>query len=185
MHWVHQARYIFPSEFPMTNPLAIIAKFQGSGFVPEPFYAILSPTGVPLQTLHSPHRTLGTNTSSNQVAQPAPRAPFSPGDSTGRSHVSPFVWSIKALFALALFVTSIFYGLERLQLSRNEKLGIGHKMGKRAILYHANWVNYGRSFQVKDIPIKGVTDIAYAFFNLKDNGGGNWVIVSGDTYVSL
>ena len=52
--------------------------------------------------------------------------------------------------------------------------------GKKSILYHANYVNYGRDFQVKDIPIQGVTDIAYAFFNLKDSGGGKWVIASGD-----
>ena len=58
-------------------------------------------------------------------------------------------------------------------------------MGKRVILYHTNWANYGRNFQVKDIPVQGVTDIAYAFFNLKDEGGGNWVITSGDTYDSL
>ena len=52
----------------------------------------------------------------------------------------------------------------------------------KAILYHTNWANYGRNFQVKDIPIQGVTDIAYAFFNLRDAGNGNWEIVSGDTY---
>jgi len=51
----------------------------------------------------------------------------------------------------------------------------------KAILYHTNWANYGRNFQVKDIPIQGVTDIAYAFFNLRDAGNGNWEIVSGDT----
>lgn len=53
---------------------------------------------------------------------------------------------------------------------------------KKCILYHANYVNYKRNFQVKDIPIQGVTDIAYAFFNIQDSGGGNYVIVSGDTY---
>ena len=54
----------------------------------------------------------------------------------------------------------------------------------KSILYHANYVNYApRNFQVKDVPIQGVTDIAYAFFNLQDSGGGNYVIVSGDTYV--
>jgi GH18 family chitinase len=53
---------------------------------------------------------------------------------------------------------------------------------KKCILYHANWVNYGRNFQVKDIPIQGVTDIAYAFFDLQDSGGGNYIIASGDAY---
>jgi len=50
----------------------------------------------------------------------------------------------------------------------------------KAILYHTNWANYGRNFQVKDIPIQAVTDIAYAFFNIQDSGGGNYVIASGD-----
>jgi chitinase len=53
---------------------------------------------------------------------------------------------------------------------------------KKAILYHTNWANYGRNFQVKDIPVEGITDIAYAFFNLKDSGNGQYVITSGDTY---
>src|ERR1700737_1055156 len=55
-------------------------------------------------------------------------------------------------------------------------------MTKKAILYHTNWANYARNFQVKDIPIEGVTDIAYAFFNLQDSGNGQWEIVSGDRY---
>jgi chitinase len=54
--------------------------------------------------------------------------------------------------------------------------------GKKVILYHTNWANYARNFQVKDIAIQGVSDIAYAFFNLQDSGGGNYVIASGDTY---
>jgi chitinase len=56
---------------------------------------------------------------------------------------------------------------------------------KKAILYHTNWANYGRNFQVKDIPVQGITDIAYAFFNLKDSGNGQWVITSGDTYTLI
>jgi GH18 family chitinase len=53
--------------------------------------------------------------------------------------------------------------------------------GKKCILYHCDWVNYApRNFQVKDIPIQAVTDIAYAFFNIKDSGGGNYVITAGD-----
>lgn len=35
---------------------------------------------------------------------------------------------------------------------------------------------------MKDIPVEGITDIAYAFFNLKDSGNGQYVITSGDTY---
>ena len=53
---------------------------------------------------------------------------------------------------------------------------------KKSILYHGNWVNYARKFHVKDIPIQGVTDIAYAFFDVSDSGGGNYVIKSGDEY---
>src|SRR2546423_12953533 len=53
----------------------------------------------------------------------------------------------------------------------------------KVILYHTNWANYGRNFQVKDIPIRAVTDIAYAFFNLASpDNGETWQIVSGDTY---
>jgi hypothetical protein len=51
---------------------------------------------------------------------------------------------------------------------------------KKCILYHTDWANYARNFHVKDIPIEGVTDIAYAFFNLQDSGGGNWIITAGD-----
>ena|SRR5437667_1406837 len=53
---------------------------------------------------------------------------------------------------------------------------------KKCILYHADWVNYARNFQVKDIPIEKVTDIAYAFFNLQDSGKGAWIITPGDSY---
>jgi len=56
-------------------------------------------------------------------------------------------------------------------------------MGRKWILYHTNWANYGRNFQVKDIPLKALSDIAYAFFNIKDSGNGNWVITSGDEYI--
>lgn len=52
-------------------------------------------------------------------------------------------------------------------------------------MYHANWANYGRNFQVKDIAIELVSDIAYAFFNINDSGNGNWVIASGDVYIFL
>ena len=54
----------------------------------------------------------------------------------------------------------------------------------KSIVYHADWVNFTpRNFQVKDLEpfLPGVTDIAYAFFNLQDSGGGNYVIASGDT----
>ena len=58
-------------------------------------------------------------------------------------------------------------------------------MRKKAILYHTNWANYASNFQVKDIRIQAVDDIAYAFFNIKDSGNGNWIVASGDMYVRL
>ncbi|KAI8589442.1 glycoside hydrolase [Geranomyces variabilis] len=39
--------------------------------------------------------------------------------------------------------------------------------GKKLILYHTNWACYARNFQIKDIPIQYVSDINYAFFDLK------------------
>ncbi|ORY40253.1 glycoside hydrolase [Rhizoclosmatium globosum] len=42
---------------------------------------------------------------------------------------------------------------------------------KRLILYHTNWACYGRSFQVKDLPIDYITDINYSFFDLREKGG--------------
>src|SRR5579871_25787 len=79
----------------------------------------------------------------------------------------------------------LFYGLQFLDIPSvtNTPPKIGSNLGmsrRKAILYHTNWANYGRDFQVKDIPLDGITDIAYAFFNLKDAGNGRWVIVSGD-----
>jgi chitinase len=41
--------------------------------------------------------------------------------------------------------------------------------GKRAIYYHTSWSGYARNFQVKDIP-ECVTDIAYAFWNVNQDG---------------
>jgi chitinase len=51
-------------------------------------------------------------------------------------------------------------------------------------VYHTSWATYGRNFQVADLAeqIKaGVTDVSYAFFNVKQQGNG-WVIVSGDEW---
>ncbi|KAI8921823.1 glycoside hydrolase [Powellomyces hirtus] len=39
--------------------------------------------------------------------------------------------------------------------------------GKKLIVYHTNWACYARNFQVKDIPIQYISDINYAFFDLK------------------
>ena len=50
--------------------------------------------------------------------------------------------------------------------------------GKRAIYYHTNWSCYGRNFQVKDIPIDSVVDIAYSFYNLSADG----TVFTGDAW---
>ncbi|KAI8809174.1 glycoside hydrolase [Cladochytrium replicatum] len=41
--------------------------------------------------------------------------------------------------------------------------------GKKLIIYHANWSCYGRNFQVKDIPIDYISDLNYAFWDLRDD----------------
>jgi GH18 family chitinase len=88
--------------------------------------------------------------------------------------------SIKSVVGFLFVLVSLFYSLN---LVKDLQEPLPNSMTrKKAILYHTNWANYARNFQVKDIPIEGITDIAYAFFNLKDSGNGNWVITSGDTY---
>jgi chitinase len=44
---------------------------------------------------------------------------------------------------------------------------------KRVILYHTNWSCYQRNYQVKDIPINLITDINYAFYDLRDCNNNN------------
>jgi chitinase len=50
--------------------------------------------------------------------------------------------------------------------------------GKRVIYYHTSWANYGRNYQVKDLPIDHITDVSYSFFNIDANG----TISSGDPW---
>jgi len=52
------------------------------------------------------------------------------------------------------------------------------KNGKKFILYHTNWSTYGRDYQVSDLPIDHIPEIAYAFFNVDANGN----VISGDTW---
>lgn len=52
--------------------------------------------------------------------------------------------------------------------------------GKRAIYYHTSWSNYGRNYQVKDIP-EDVVDIAYAFWDVKSDGS----IVTLDSWADI
>lgn len=53
--------------------------------------------------------------------------------------------------------------------------------GKRAIYYHSSWACYGRNFQVKDLPIDHLTDVAYAFFNVGPDGK----VFSGDSWADF
>lgn len=50
--------------------------------------------------------------------------------------------------------------------------------GKHAVYYHTSWATYGRNFQVKDLPIDGITDVSYAFFNVGPDGR----VFSGDAW---
>jgi len=54
----------------------------------------------------------------------------------------------------------------------------------RSIVYYADYSIYARNFTAVDLEpfLTGVTDIAYAFFNIQDSGGGNYVIIAGDSY---
>jgi len=89
--------------------------------------------------------------------------------------------------AFIAIVTSLSYSIVFIQSPSQFKIPSTPaypEMGpKKSIVYHTNWANYGRNFQVKDLQpsIAGITDIAYAFFNIKDSGNGNYVIESGDT----
>jgi hypothetical protein len=98
-----------------------------------------------------------------------------------RSHAS-----IKPLAAILLFLVTLFYTLPLIHKPSHgqSQLSLPSQAmsRKKAILYHTNWANYGRDFQVKDIQIEAVTDIAYAFWDLKEAGNGQWVIASGDKY---
>ena len=114
---------------------------------------------------------------STNTTKPSPPPPHHP--------LNPF-FSIKPLIGFIVLVLSLSYGLNLLGLpARNNfsSLSTPEEMSrKKCIVYHTNWANYARNFQVKDIPLQGITDVAYAFFNLQDAGGGLYKIVSGDTY---
>lgn len=53
--------------------------------------------------------------------------------------------------------------------------------GKKLIVYHTNWSNYGRNYQVKDLPIGKIDDVCYAFFNLTEKGD----VISGDKWADF
>lgn len=53
--------------------------------------------------------------------------------------------------------------------------------GKDVIYYHTSWSNYGRNFQVKDLPIDHIPSISYAFFNVAASGE----VASGDAWADF
>lgn len=55
------------------------------------------------------------------------------------------------------------------------------KTGKKFIVYHTNWSNYERNFNIKDIPIDYIPEISYAFFNISKDGN----IFSGDPWADF
>ncbi|KAJ3349382.1 hypothetical protein HDU83_000610 [Entophlyctis luteolus] len=52
----------------------------------------------------------------------------------------------------------------------------------RLIVYHTSWACYGRAFQVKDIAIDAISDINYAFWDLREGPGGFYVPASPDAW---
>ena len=54
--------------------------------------------------------------------------------------------------------------------------------GKKSIIYHTAWARYGRNYQVTDLPINRVTDIAYAFYNVLETQPGIFVAQGGDAW---
>lgn len=56
--------------------------------------------------------------------------------------------------------------------------------GKKNLVYFPSWAIYGRNYQVADIPIDTVTDLAYAFFNIAEQPGkpGMYAAVMGDEW---
>ncbi|KAJ3410551.1 hypothetical protein HDV05_003653 [Chytridiales sp. JEL 0842] len=57
--------------------------------------------------------------------------------------------------------------------------------GKKVIFYHTNWACYGRNFQVKDLPIQHITDINYAFLDLRPNDSGLLVPTISDAWADI
>jgi len=122
-----------------------------------------------------PSFMMSVNSTDTRNPNPPPRP---------RHPLNPF-FSIKPLVGFLIVLVSLYYSLSFLRLPSNKfpaTLPAKEEMSrKKCIVYHTNWANYARDFQVKDIPLQGITDIAYAFFNLQDSGGGLYKIVSGDT----
>ncbi|KAI9003133.1 glycoside hydrolase [Gaertneriomyces semiglobifer] len=48
--------------------------------------------------------------------------------------------------------------------------------GKRLILYHTNWATYARNYQIRDLPINFITDINYAFMDIRPDGPGGALV---------
>ncbi|KAJ2994234.1 hypothetical protein HDV02_001736 [Globomyces sp. JEL0801] len=56
---------------------------------------------------------------------------------------------------------------------------------KKLIVYHTNWSTYGRNFQVKDLPINFISDVNYAFLDLKQNSMGFYVPTITDAWSDI
>lgn len=53
--------------------------------------------------------------------------------------------------------------------------------GKKSVIYVTSWANYGRNYQIKDIPIDSISDVAYAFFNIDATGK----VATGDSWADF
>jgi chitinase len=52
----------------------------------------------------------------------------------------------------------------------------------KIIQYHTSWSNYDRNYQVADLAIDNIDEIAYAFFDLRQNPQGFYVPTTGDSW---
>ena len=56
---------------------------------------------------------------------------------------------------------------------------------KRITVYHTNWSCYAREFHVSDIPFECLTDINYAFYDLRLNASGFYVPTASDPWADF
>lgn len=92
----------------------------------------------------------------------------------------PFVHSFFTITVELLFVLMTAMNLinPQQQLQQNKDKHVndkGYPSGKSLIVYHTNWACYDRKFNVKDIPIHAISDINYAFLDLKKDPNGHYV----------
>ena len=98
-----------------------------------------------------------------RLQHPGTRRPASP---------SFLAKSIRLVVALAL-VFPLFYLVNVRELPRQLREGISEMTTnsgyKKCIVYHTDWANYARNFQVTNLAtfMGGITDVCYAFMNLQ------------------